>query len=185
MRLCDPASRLLQRPLTTHCGRSVHLTKSNMRVARLLPSLLLFGLVGCSEASSPKVCGESFCFPEGTKLLSQEAPVEDFNLYRVEANGQAFVVYEGNAPQRHQGSFVLPWRKGWPNYLEISGPCASPSNCAAMSFAAEIPVAEVATPNVRFPPIRDIGASGIQALATARQVVGMSSVSSRSHFAFL
>ena len=109
-----------------------------MRISHLLPSVLLIGLVACSEASSPKICGESFCFPAGTKLLSREAPVEDFNLYRVVAKGQRFVVYEGNAPQRHQGSIVLPWAQGWPNYLEISGPCASPSNCAAKSFAAQI-----------------------------------------------
>lgn len=100
--------------------------------------LLLAGLLSCSEQSSPKVCGESFCFPRGAKLLSREAPLEDFNLYRVEAKGQRFVVYEGNAPQREDGSILIPWAKGWPSYLEVSGPCASPSNCAAKSFAAEI-----------------------------------------------
>lgn len=110
-----------------------------MRIAHLLPLMALIGLVACAEVStSPKVCGETFCFPEGTKLLSREAPVEDFNLYRVEKKGERFVVYEGNAPQRHEGSVVMPWAQGWPAYLEISGSCASPSNCAAKSFAAEI-----------------------------------------------
>jgi hypothetical protein len=52
--------------------------------------------------------------------------------------GAAVVVYEGNAPQRQEGSIVIPWAQGWPAYLEISGPCASPSDCAAKSFAAEI-----------------------------------------------
>ncbi|PWG03749.1 hypothetical protein DF286_00010 [Sphingosinicella humi] len=64
--------------------------------------------------------------------------MEDFNLYRVEVNGQRFVVYEGNAPQRRDGSIVIPWTEEWPTYLEVSGPCTSSSNCEAKSFAAEI-----------------------------------------------
>jgi hypothetical protein len=107
-------------------------------LARSLPFLLIAGLLACSEDPSSSVCGESFCFPKGTKLLSRQTPVEDFNLYRVEAKGQRFVVYEGNAPQRRKGSIVIPWAEGWPTYLEVNGPCASPSNCAAKSFAAEI-----------------------------------------------
>ncbi len=64
--------------------------------------------------------------------------MEDFNLYRVEAMGERFVVYEGNAPQRAKGSIVIPMEKGWPNYLEVNGPCASLENCAVQSFAAKI-----------------------------------------------
>ena len=109
-----------------------------MSIARLLPWVLLTGLVGCAEISSSEVCGESFCFPSGTKLLSREAPVEDFNLYRVERRGEQFVIYEGNAPQRRNGSIVIEWAEGWPDYLEITGPCVSPSNCAVTAFAAEI-----------------------------------------------
>jgi hypothetical protein len=109
-----------------------------MPLTRLVPSLLFAGLVACSGPSTPKVCGESFCFPDGTKLLSREAPVEDFNLYRVEAFGERFVVYEGNAPQRAKGSVIIPIDQGWPNYVEVNGPCASPQNCAVQSFAAKI-----------------------------------------------
>lgn len=109
-----------------------------MPLGRSFPLLLLAGLTACSERPSAKVCGESFCFPDGTNVLSREAPVEDFNLYRVEARGQRFTVYEGNAPQRRRGSIVIPWAQGWPNYLEVTGPCASPSTCAARAFAAEI-----------------------------------------------
>lgn len=109
-----------------------------MPSAHCFSLLLIVGLMACTETSAAKVCGESFCFPDETKLLSRETPVEDFNLYRVEARGERFVVYEGNAPQRRQGSIVIPWNESWPNYLEVTGPCAEPSNCAAKSFAAEI-----------------------------------------------
>jgi hypothetical protein len=95
-------------------------------------------LAGCSRRDEPSVCGESFCLPEGAKLISRETPVEDFNLYRVEAHGDRFLIYEGNAPQRSEGSVVLTVGKGWPNFLEISGPCASMENCAVKSFATKI-----------------------------------------------
>lgn len=99
---------------------------------------ILFGtLAACSGAHS-RVCGESFCLPNGAKLVERETPVEDFNLYRVEEGGNRFVIYEGNYPQRGQGSVVLTIGKRWPNYLEVSGPCASKQDCAVESFAAKL-----------------------------------------------
>ncbi len=100
--------------------------------------MLVAWLAACSDAPSSRVCGESFCFPEGTKLLSREAPVEDFNLYRVEAEGERFMVYEGNAPMRRQGSIVIPWAARWPNYLEVTGPCSSSTKCPVKAFSAKI-----------------------------------------------
>ena len=82
-------------------------------------------------------CGESFCLPKGAKLISRESPVEDFNLYRVEADGDRFLIYEGNAPQRSKGSVVLTMGKDWPQYLEVSGPC-SVLNCPLKPFAAKL-----------------------------------------------
>lgn len=116
----------------------MRVTSSGVSQSHSHSLLLVAGLIACSDTSPTEVCGESFCFPDGTKLISREAPVEDFNLYRVEAKGARFVVYEGNAPQRRQGSIVIPWAERWPTYLEVSGPCASPSNCPARSFAAEL-----------------------------------------------
>ena len=101
-------------------------------------SMLSILVVGCSSATQPSACGESFCLPHGAKLISRESPVEDFNLYRVEANGQRFVIYEGNHPKRRHGSVILTIGKEWPNFLEVSGPCASEDNCAARSFAKMI-----------------------------------------------
>lgn len=109
-----------------------------MPSTRSFPLLLIAALVACSEQAPPKVCGDSFCFPQGTKLLSRETPVEDFNLYRIEVQGERFVVYEGNAPQRRPGSIVIPWSEAWPTYLEVTGPCAFPARCAAKRVAAEI-----------------------------------------------
>jgi hypothetical protein len=100
--------------------------------------MLLATLAACSGAPRSAVCGESFCLPEGAKLLSRETPIEDFNLYRVEEGGNRFVIYEGNHPQRGQGSVVLTIGKRWPNYLEVSGPCAREQDCALRSFAARL-----------------------------------------------
>jgi len=95
-------------------------------------------LAGCTRSAEPSVCGESFCLPNGAKLIGRETPVEDFNLYRVEAQGDRFLIYEGNAPQRSEGSVVLTVGKDWPNFLEVSGPCVSKEDCAVKSFAAKI-----------------------------------------------
>lgn len=108
-----------------------------MSPIRLLSLLLTAPLLICSELP-PKVCGESFCFPQGTKLFSRKSPVEDFVLYRVEFQGERFVVYEGNAPQRRSGSFVIRWSENWPSYFEVAGPCASHAKCSAKRLAAEI-----------------------------------------------
>ena len=78
--------------------------------------------------------------PKEAKLISRETTLEDFNLYRVEDSGNHFVIYEGNHPQRGERSVVLTVGKDWPNYLEISGPCASMENCAVRSLAAKIVV---------------------------------------------
>ena len=64
--------------------------------------------------------------------------MEDFNLYRVEAEGDSFLIYEGNAPQRSEGSILLTVGKDWPNFLEVTGPCASKENCAVKEFAAKL-----------------------------------------------
>jgi hypothetical protein len=101
---------------------------------------MLWLLAACSQSAEPSVCGESFCLPKGAKLISREAPVEDFNLYRVEAQGDRFLIYEGNAPQRSEGSVVLNLGSNWPNFLEVSGPCASKDNCAVQAFASKITV---------------------------------------------
>jgi hypothetical protein len=107
--------------------------------ARCFPLLSLFLIVaGCSPSAKPSVCGENFCLPKGTKLISRETPVEDFNLYRVEANGERFLIYEGNHPQRSSGSVVLNVGKDWPAFLEVSGPCVSKKDCAVRSFASTI-----------------------------------------------
>jgi len=107
-----------------------------MSAARFAPLLSL--LAGCSWSAEPLVCGESFCLPKGSKLLSRQSPVEDFVLYHVEANGERFLIYEGNAPQRSPGSVVLTVGKSWPNFVEVNGPCASEQNCAVRSFASKI-----------------------------------------------
>lgn len=111
-----------------------------MKGSRPTIALLLASLTGCSGAARSTVCGESFCLPDGAKLVSRETPVEDFNLYRVEEGGNRFFIYEGNHPQRGQGSVVLTTGKQWPNYLEVSGPCASKEDCAARSFAAKLAI---------------------------------------------
>jgi len=111
-----------------------------MMSARLSLPLLYFLLAGCSGVAERSVCGESFCLPKGAKLISRESPVEDFILYRVEDNGERFLIYEGNAPQRAPGSVVLTVGKDWPNFVEVNGPCASNDNCAVKVFAAKIVV---------------------------------------------
>jgi hypothetical protein len=103
-------------------------------------ALLLASLDACSGAAQPSVCGESFCLPEGAKLISRETPVEDFNLYRVQDAGKRFLIYEGNHPQRGKGSIVLTVGKQWPYYLEVSGPCASQQDCAVRTFAAKLTI---------------------------------------------
>jgi hypothetical protein len=105
----------------------------------VLSLFFLFG-AGCSSAAEPLVCGESFCLPKGAKIISRQSPVEDFNLYRVEANANRFVIYEGNHPQRRHRSVVLTVGKDWPAFLEVSGPCASKEDCAVRLFAAKIAV---------------------------------------------
>ncbi len=109
---------------------------SAYRILLLLVSLVM--MAGPAQAAQSPVCGESFCLPKGARLVSRESPVRDFVIYRVEANGQRFVVYEGNHPQRRPGSIILTVGKIWPNYLEVSGPCASKENCALRSFTAQI-----------------------------------------------
>lgn len=101
-------------------------------------AILLGTLAACSGGPQPGICGESFCLPSGAMLVGRETPVEDFNLYRVEEGGNRFVIYEGNHPERRQGSVVLTVGKEWPNYLEVSGPCASKQDCAVRSFAARL-----------------------------------------------
>jgi hypothetical protein len=92
---------------------------------------------GCS--SQPRVCGESFCMPVGAKLISRETPVDDFNIYRVDYDGQRFLIYEGNAPARRPRSVVLETKqKRWPQFVEVNGPCANDRDCATRSFAAKI-----------------------------------------------
>jgi hypothetical protein len=95
-------------------------------------------IAGCSPAAEPTICGESFCLPDGAKLISRETPVEDFNLYRVEANGDRFLIYEGNHPQRRKGSIVLTVGEDWPAFLEVSGRCSSEHDCPVRSFAKAI-----------------------------------------------
>jgi hypothetical protein len=106
----------------------------------MLPTLLLLcaAAQACSEGQKTGACGESFCLPAGAQLLSKETPVEDFNLYRVEAEGKRFLIYEGNHPKRAEGSIVIPIKKDWPNFLEVSGPCTGPGDCAVKTFAAEL-----------------------------------------------
>ena len=70
--------------------------------------------------------------------MSRETPAEDFNIYRVEASGSRFLIYEGNYPKRSAGSIIIPMKKDWPNYVEVSGACERPSDCAVKTFAAEI-----------------------------------------------
>ncbi len=110
----------------------------------LLSPLLLSGfLLACSEGAHP-ACGETFCLPPGATLLSREATVEDFNLYRVEAQGHRFVLYEGNAPYTSEAlpkghaSVLMRMRPVWPNYLQISGPCSQSDSCEVKLFAAKI-----------------------------------------------
>jgi hypothetical protein len=98
----------------------------------------MFLMASCSRPDQPPLCGESFCLPRGAKLISRQSPVHDFNLYRVEWNGDRFLIYEGNHPQRSKGSVVLEMRKDWPNYLQVSGACATPDHCAVKSFATEL-----------------------------------------------
>lgn len=109
-----------------------------MKVPRSTVITLLGMVAACSGEPEPAVCGESFCLPGGAKLLGRETPAEDFHLYRVEEGGNRFVIYEGNHPERDQGGIVLTIGKEWPNYLEISGPCASKQDCAVRSFAARL-----------------------------------------------
>ena len=109
-----------------------------MNVSRLLITALLMTLTSCAGASNSTACGESFCLPDGAKMISRKAPVEDFNLYQVEEAGNRFVIYEGNHPQRLPGSVVLTVGNDWPSYLEVNGPCASEESCAVRSFAAKI-----------------------------------------------
>jgi hypothetical protein len=101
-------------------------------------AVLTLLIIGCSPAVQPPVCGESFCLPEGGKLIGRENRTEDFNLYRVEANGNRFSIYEGNHPQRRDGSIVLTIGKEWPAFLEVSGPCRSNDDCASRSFVEKI-----------------------------------------------
>lgn len=100
--------------------------------------MLLGTVAACSEEPQLGECGESFCLPNEAKLVERETPAEDFNIYRVENGGNRFVIYEGNHPQRDQGSVLLRTGKPWPNFLEVSGPCASKQDCAVRSFAAKL-----------------------------------------------
>ena len=102
-------------------------------------AVLALLLIGCSGAAQlATVCGESFCLPEGAKIISRDSHAEDFNLYRVQEAGNRFVIYEGNHPKRSDGSVVLTLKKEWPNYLEVSGPCATEEDCPVRAFAAKI-----------------------------------------------
>ena len=101
----------------------------------IMPFLLL---AACSPSAEPSVCGNSFCLPKGAKIISRESPVEDFNLYRVDFEGDQFLIYEGNAPQRSEGSVVLTIGKDWPAFVEVNGPCTSDDNCAVKKFASKV-----------------------------------------------
>lgn len=61
--------------------------------------------------------------------------MKDFKLYRVEAQGERFLIYEGNHPQRREGSVVVTVGKEWPAFLEVSGACKGNDDCAVRSFA--------------------------------------------------
>lgn len=60
---------------------------------------LLLPLAGCTAERSMGPCVEGFCLPADAQLLSSEAPVEDFNIYRVAWRGAQFGIYEGNHPR--------------------------------------------------------------------------------------
>lgn len=111
-----------------------------MNGSRLNLLSMLWLLAACSQSAEPPACGESFCLPKGATLISRETPVEDFNRYRVNMHGDRFLIYEGNAPKRSEGSVILNVGKGWPNFLEVSGPCASKEDCAVKAFAAKITI---------------------------------------------
>jgi hypothetical protein len=88
--------------------------------------------------------------------------VHDFNLYLVNWRGAQFTIYEGNHPNDRgvtpsktplrlpldpsatlrlhegRGSVFLKIGEGWPEYLDVMGPCASESRCAAALFAGKL-----------------------------------------------
>ena len=125
-------------------------------------------LVGCWTQEPRGECGESFCLPATATLVAKETPVHDFNIYQVEWRGERFGIYEGNHPRRQpesrssalslpldpsaklsvadgRGSVVIriarDCRAGepcWPEFLDLTGPCASSDKCEVAAFAAEL-----------------------------------------------
>jgi len=123
-------------------------------------------IAGCDAPSSSGLCGESFCLPEGARLLSKQTPVEDFNLYQIAWRNARFSIYEGNAPagwqgatgeairiplsaravlrtENGEGSLLIPTGKSFPGYLDVMGPCRRLDQCELTSFARQLhPLAE-------------------------------------------
>ena len=129
-------------------------------VLRTMP-LIFIALLASSDAKAARKCGESFCLPKDASITDRQTPVEDFNLYRVERQGQQFRIYEGNHPdlgaaartplrlpldpkanlavRGGRGSVLLRIRKnGWPSFIEISGPCASERQCPVVDLARTV-----------------------------------------------
>jgi hypothetical protein len=55
-----------------------------------------------SCSSSAALCGQSFCFSNGPKILSKSTQV-DFVVYDIGYVGQRYVIYEGNYPATRRG----------------------------------------------------------------------------------
>jgi|GEM_PF-1155197 len=123
---------------------------------------LLWLLAGFLLGSFPgHQCGESFCVPADATFAARRTPVPDFNLYDVLRLHQHFVIYEGNFPQTgktprltvklpmnkpatlaiadERGSVIVQIQdRGWPEFLDINGPCRSAEECPALDLARAI-----------------------------------------------
>ena len=120
----------------------------------------LVSLLSACSGGTDKDCGESFCLPSGMTWARQDTP-EDFNLYDIQQTDKSFRIYEGNHPRKsnvtrraidlqngfdasiaveHGIGSILFRMEGtkWPEYIEISGACASGSDCSVIEFARRI-----------------------------------------------
>lgn len=134
-----------------------------MPAKTILLGIIAASQVSCTGASGPgeQACGESFCVI-GTRQgdLAKASPVEDFNLYRLQAGRATFDIYEGNAPPtsgatierirvdsaewelRREGNRltarIFRQHLRWPQYLVVTMHCEDVSTCSLRDFLRDI-----------------------------------------------
>ena len=125
-----------------------------MRIALLT---VLF-VVSCTGQQSEH-CNEAFCLSDEAVVVGHQQPA-DFDLFQIDWRGSRFGVYAGNHPDFkeeaavtisvpfdqqamlliHEGNGepLVKTENSWPEYLHLSGPCDSPSDCSLLEFSEAI-----------------------------------------------